>query len=427
MRPSTLLVPLLLALPAAAQTTWYVDLAGTPPGSGTRVDPYVSIQAAIDAPATVHGDTILVAPGEYHETLDYDAKSVTVRATEGPLPTVLSPAAPGDFYLVTMGEPGMAHPPAVLEGFTVRRDPPGSGVGVRTLANSQGRLVGCIVTGHGVGCVNNYDLFLERCTVAGNTTGIGGDSVAIHYLESTICRGNGQDMVGGAFGPCFSATWSCFTTDTFVYNCGFDVGNFGSAPLFWDQAGGDLHLAPGSPCIDAGDPAAPLDPDGTRIDVGALTYDPAYAPSGGTFCAGSYFICPCANAGSGAAGCDLAQGTGGIAIAVQGFAPDGLGGGTAEVTGSGYPAMGQPGVTLIRSPGFEDPPVVFGDGLRCIAAAGLVRVSATLAQGGVSLNPVMHGAGAGTFYYQLWARNTPISFCDPAAAFNLSNALTLTW
>jgi hypothetical protein len=84
-------------------------------------------------------------------------------------------------------------------------------------------------------------------------------------------------------------------------------------------------------------------------------------------------------------------------------------------------------VTLIRSSGLEEPPVVFGDGLRCISAAGLVRISAVLAGGGASLHPVMHGAGAGTFHYQLWARNTPVMFCDPAAGFNLSSALTVTW
>jgi len=28
---------------------------------------------------------------------------------------------------------------------------------------------------------------------------------------------------------------------------------------------------------------------------------------------------------------------------------------------------------------------------------------------------------------QLWFRNTPIMFCDPAAAFNLSNGKVLAW
>ena len=35
-------------------------------------------------------------------------------------------------------------------------------------------------------------------------------------------------------------------------------------------------------------------------------------------------------------------------------------------------------------------------------------------------------AGPGTFYYQLWYRNTPSSYCTPAA-FNLSSGRTLVW
>jgi hypothetical protein len=42
-------------------------------------------------------------------------------------------------------------------------------------------------------------------------------------------------------------------------------------PLFVGT--GDYHLTADSPCIDAGDPAFPLDPDGTIADMGAFYYD----------------------------------------------------------------------------------------------------------------------------------------------------------
>lgn len=71
------------------------------------------------------------------------------------------------------------------------------------------------------------------------------------------------------------------------------VGNINSAPLFVDAGNRDFHLTAGSPCIDTGDPASPLDPDGTRADMGAFYFNqkpvdktPPAAPQGLTAIAG---------------------------------------------------------------------------------------------------------------------------------------------
>ncbi len=48
-------------------------------------------------------------------------------------------------------------------------------------------------------------------------------------------------------------------------------------PLFVEFNNGDYHLTENSPCIDAGDPNSPDDPDSTIADLGAFFYE---APNG---------------------------------------------------------------------------------------------------------------------------------------------------
>lgn len=146
---------------------------------------------------------------------------------------------------------------------------------------------------------------------------------------------------------------------------------------------------------------------------------------------GSLASCPCSNPGAADTGCDSPvppmQGggtTGGILLQpiAQEFGPPNR----ATLQGTGYPAGSAPGVVHFRNNGIDPlSPVVFGDGIRCVDATTspttFVRIGAVVASGGVSTAQIGHGgmAGVGTFYYQAWFRSTPISFCDPAAAFNL--------
>lgn len=54
---------------------------------------------------------------------------------------------------------------------------------------------------------------------------------------------------------------------------GLYENNIDVDPLYIDPENGDFHLTENSPCIDAGDPAQPYDPDGTISDIGAYYYD----------------------------------------------------------------------------------------------------------------------------------------------------------
>jgi parallel beta-helix repeat protein len=58
-----------------------------------------------------------------------------------------------------------------------------------------------------------------------------------------------------------------------TYGCQLDTANIFLDPCFRAGSPYDYRLQANSPCINAGDPASPLDPDGTRADMGAYYYD----------------------------------------------------------------------------------------------------------------------------------------------------------
>ena len=90
------------------------------------------------------------------------------------------------------------------------------------------------------------------------------------------------------------------------------------------------------------------------------------------------------------------------------------------------PAASQPAVLVLRNNSAQFD-ASFGDGLLCVNGTGITRLAARIAINGFSQHTISHGAGAGTFFYQLWYRNNPMTFCSATDAFNTSNALTLLW
>lgn len=102
---------------AAAQATWHVDVHAAPPGNGTVQNPYTSLQHAIAQSSTNHGDRIVVAPGTYHEIVDFLGKTLHVRSSAGAPVTVIDGSGLG-WTVVTIG--WGCGPGTRLEGFTVR-------------------------------------------------------------------------------------------------------------------------------------------------------------------------------------------------------------------------------------------------------------------------------------------------------------------
>ena len=109
-----------------------------------------------------------------------------------------------------------------------------------------------------------------QCTIADNgSEGVrmdsSGQGFARATLDSTIVHGHQDDLIG--------------VSSTTVTYCDIGdgefagmAGNFQADPLFVDAPAGHYELLPGSPCIDAGNPALPIEMDCTIADVGAYPF-----------------------------------------------------------------------------------------------------------------------------------------------------------
>ena len=153
-----------------------------------------------------------------------------------------------------------------------------SGIGVSGEAEAEIRH--CVIvnntTGWGPGILVDWNSFVRvtRSTIADNVALASGSArnvTAWHgatiELNSCIVWGGGDhQMSTNPLGPgTISATYSCIQG-------GFaGIGNISNDPVF--LADGSYMLSEESPCIDAGDPSLPHDPDDTIADIGAYYFE----------------------------------------------------------------------------------------------------------------------------------------------------------
>jgi hypothetical protein len=150
-----------------------------------------------------------------------------------------------------------------------------------------GILNNCTLTGNSAAGSGGgaYDGTLNNCTLTGNSADNGGGTLGgslnncIVYFNTAPIGANYFRPIGL---PVFLVMNYCCTTPLPTNGFGFNgLGNITNAPLFVDDAGGNLRLQSGSPCINAGRNAlAPVGPDldgnprvvnGT-VDIGAYEF-----------------------------------------------------------------------------------------------------------------------------------------------------------
>ena len=145
-----------------------------------------------------------------------------------------------------------------------------------------GTLVNCVLRGnegYGEGGGAYWNATLINCTLVGNLAQNGGGAYSCALYNCIIYD---NTAITG------SNNYSC----TFSYCCTPDtggIGNITNAPLFVNEAGGDLHLQTYSPCVNAGSNSyvgSAVDRDGNlrivggTVDIGAYE-EPTATPASG--------------------------------------------------------------------------------------------------------------------------------------------------
>ncbi|MCF7957212.1 MAG: hypothetical protein K9M57_02055, partial [Phycisphaerae bacterium] len=222
---------------------------GAGPNSGIDLSAsFDTIQEAIDSAET--GDTILVYPGVYNESIDFGGKAITVKSA-------LEPATIKEELVSALG-----------------------GVVFANNETADSVLSNFIIEGHfnGIYCINSSPT-IRNVTIVNNNYGIValGDSTPT-ITSSIIWENNTAALLG------CEAVYSCFPVGDGIN------GNIHENPQFADFSAGDYRLLSQagrfdsgmskwvldditSPCIDAGSPIAnPMSepmPNGGRVNIGA--------------------------------------------------------------------------------------------------------------------------------------------------------------
>ena len=275
---------------------WVTESISIPKTKSVYVpNEFQTIQPAFDNELMDDGDTIIVNPGIYQETLEISGKDVLITSTEGYKSTTLMPTYYED---LNKKQRVLNISSGKVDGFTIEdgaSNDDGFGGGVSVSQN--GTVQNCYITGNvstvmggGIFLTNEGNLYNN--IISQNVSFAGGNGIFIlsnhgEIINNTIA---GDDIVIN--GDCSGLT----IRNNIIYNSfpdidvsfpipadttgiiidyllldsdiGIGTDNIIADPRFDNFI--DFKLSPNSPCINAGHPGNQyFDEDGSRNDIGA--------------------------------------------------------------------------------------------------------------------------------------------------------------
>ncbi|HAB18669.1 MAG TPA: hypothetical protein DCE44_19780 [Verrucomicrobiales bacterium] len=155
---------------------------------------YPTIQSAIDA-AGVYGDTVVVLPGIYRETVFFRGKRVLVTSEQGPEVTRIQPPTGAVAVVINSGETRESE----LRGFTLE-----NGAGGIEIGGSEPTVTGNVIINNGYGINCGFASPLIRSNRIANSTirngpfqgagiYIGGAAAAV--VEANLIEGNAHGLI----------------------------------------------------------------------------------------------------------------------------------------------------------------------------------------------------------------------------------------
>lgn len=254
---------------------------------------FATIQMAIDA--TSDGDSVLVAPGVHTGTVRVLDKGLHIFSEFGSDSTRIT--WPSDLLGFPISFTNARN--SYIAGFSVIAPPHSADIRVQDvqLKMRDCKFIAIPPMYNFMVCSGAGQLDISRCVFAhveaANAMVISAPSMPIIFTYNTVdytsravaAYTSGSVVTNNIFSHCGWGVYDGGTSITEAYNCYYSNSenypahlisptSIDANPQYADPQNFEFGLLPLSPCIDAGDPNLLYnDPDGTRSDIGAITFD----------------------------------------------------------------------------------------------------------------------------------------------------------